>query len=118
MSYLNKWEETKIFRKDKILEFDFLNDNNLIIEIEDEYYCLSQPFNTVEKKYYDHLNEKLANELNLTNVNKEIENFIKKLNRYNEAKDVAESLMGKIADFRNCTIKEVHIDFGLEKNED
>lgn len=118
MTFLNKWEQDKIYRKDKILEFEFLSENGFITEIEDDYFYLNQPFPTVEKKFYDQLNEKLANELNLKNVDKEIESFIKKFNKYNEAKDIAECLMGKIADLKNCTIKEIHSEFGLQASED
>lgn len=118
MAFLNRWDQDRIYKKDQILEFEFLIDNDFITEIEDEYFYLNQPFATVEKVYYDQINEKLANELSLKNVNKEIESFIKKFNKYNEAKDIAESLMGKIADLKNCTIKEIHNEFGLQASED
>lgn len=117
MAFLNDWEEDKIYKKVNILEFDFLEENGFVTEIEDEFFYLNQPFSVVEKKFYDFINGKLANELNLTDANKEIDNFIKKLNKYNEAKDIAESLMGKIADLKSCSIKDIHSEFGLNNTE-
>lgn len=115
---LNNWEEDKICLKDKILEFEFLTENDYITEIEDGYFYLNTSFPIVEQKFYDEKNKQLADELNLKDVNKEIDNFIKKLNKYNEAKDIADSLMGKIADFKGCSIKDIHLEFGLQASED
>lgn len=113
-SLLNNWEAEKVVRKDRILEFEFLIDGGFITEIEDDYFYLNTPLHEVEKKLYDERNRKLADELNLTNVQQEIKWFIQKINRYNEAKDIAQSLMGKIADLKEVPIREIHEDMGMD----
>lgn len=113
-SLLNDWEAQKVIEKRKILELEFLIDNKLITEVEDGYFYLNAPLYDVEKKLYDEKNRKLADELNLTDAQKEIKKFIQKINRYNEAKDVAESLMGKIADLKGVPIREIHEDLGID----
>lgn len=113
MSIFNNWDEDKIIKKDQIKEFEFLKDNSYINEIEDDYYYLSANINDVERAFYEIENKKIANELDLKDVQKEITSFIKKLNNYNKAKDVAENLMGKIAELRGVTIKSVHEDLDM-----
>lgn len=98
---LNNWEKFKIIHKNKIKEFNFLMKNDLIIHIESDYYYAVEDINNAYFK------AKCA-ELNLTDgVEKEIQIFIKKLNEYNELKDCADSLIGKIAEFKGVRIKEI-----------
>lgn len=118
MTQFNNWEDTKIIRKDKILEFDFLDENSFITEIEAGYYYLSANMPDVEKKFYEEKNAQLADELDLKDTQKEITGFIKRLNMYNAAKDVAQTLMGKIADLRGVTVKDIHEEMGIPLNED
>jgi site-specific DNA-adenine methylase len=40
------------------------------------------------------------------------------LHTYNEVKDSAQALLGFIASKRDCTLKEVYQEFGLELNQD
>lgn len=108
MSFLNNWDEVKIIHKTDILHFDFLYEHDYIKEIKEDYYFLVGSFPDVEKALYDNLNAALANELDLADPQKEINGFIKKLNRYNNAKDTAQSLIGKIAELKNTTIKEIN----------
>ena len=44
----------------------------------------------------------------------DIDSIIKKLHTFNEIKDIAQILMGKIADIKLMTIKEVHIQFNAQ----
>ena len=114
MALLNDWTSQKIIHKDKIIEFEFLTDNNFITEIEDGYFYLNAEFHSVERIYIEKLNSKIMNRLNIQDANKEIKTYIKKLNKYNEAKDIAQSLMGKIADLKGVTIKEIHEEMGVD----
>lgn len=118
MKILNDWEEEKIIKKDNIVEFDFLYENRLIKEIEDGYYHLNDTLYNVEKKFYDEANRMIADKLGLQDIQKEIDRFIKKLNKYNEAKDIAQSLMGKIAEMRGVTIKDIHSEMGMSMLEE
>lgn len=118
MPFFNNWDEERIIRKDKIKEFEFLDDNDFIKEIEDEYYFLTTSLIEVERKFYEETNAAIANELDLKDVQKEIESFIKKLNKYNQAKDIAQSLMGKIAELKGVTIKDVHAEMEMPLNDE
>lgn len=118
MSCFNDWEAHKIIHKSEIMEFEFLNDNSYIEEIDSGYYYLAVDIGTVEKKFYTKKNEEIADELNLGDVQKEIATFVKKLNRYNYAKDIAQTLMGRMAELKGTTIKNIHEDMGVPLNED
>lgn len=118
MRHLNKWDVEKIIKKENILEFEFLENNKYLTEIETDYFYLNKDFYTVEKNFYETINKELMKDLNINNLDLEIKNFIKKLNKYNEAKDIAQSLMGKIADLRDTTIKEVHKDLEVDFDND
>ncbi|TBU09544.1 hypothetical protein CWI36_0020p0060 [Hamiltosporidium magnivora] len=82
---LNNWEKEKIIHKNKILNFEFLNKNNFITEIKDSYFYLSVEYEKVEEYFYK-----------------------EKFKSYNELKDIAQAMMGKIADFKGSTLKEMH----------
>ncbi|KDQ12064.1 hypothetical protein BOTBODRAFT_176827 [Botryobasidium botryosum FD-172 SS1] len=43
-----------------------------------------------------------------------VSRHIKLLHEYNEAKDAAQMLMGKIAGIKQTTVKQLHEDYGLE----
>lgn len=118
MKIFNDWELRKILPRTSIKNFEYLKDNELIEEIEDGYYYLKSSIYDIEKKYYDEANNKLLDELNLTDTKKELKEIIKKLHKYNESKDIAESLMGKIADLRGVAIKEIHQDMGVYSEDD
>lgn len=113
MKTLNNWEDEKVIKKDDIIEFEFLYENGLIKEIEEEYYCLNGTLYNVEKKFYEENNMMMADKLGLRDVQKEIDCFIKKLNKYNEVKDIAQSLMGKIAEIKGVTIKDIHTEMEM-----
>jgi len=118
MIHFNNWEECKIIRKDQIMEFDFLEEKSYIQEIEDGYFYLTASMADVERRFYTEKNEEIASELNLVNVQKEISSFIKKLNRYNRAKDISQALMGKIAELKGITIRDIHEQMGIPVNDD
>ncbi|OCH92959.1 hypothetical protein OBBRIDRAFT_385261 [Obba rivulosa] len=42
-----------------------------------------------------------------------VSRHIKLLHQYNEAKDAAQILMGRLAAHRQTTIRQIHIDYGL-----
>ena len=46
-------------------------------------------------------------------VGQEVKALIKKFNNYNEIKDIAQALVGKIADLRGVSIKTVHEELGI-----
>ncbi|ELA42421.1 uncharacterized protein VICG_00520 [Vittaforma corneae ATCC 50505] len=118
MSFFNNWDEEKIIRMDKIKKFEFLDENNFIKEIENKYYYLTTSIADVERKFYEEENAAIANELDLQDVQKEMVSFIKKLNKYNQAKDIAQSLMGKIAELRGVTIKAIHDEMEISLNDE
>ncbi|KAI0652658.1 Swi5-domain-containing protein [Trametes meyenii] len=47
------------------------------------------------------------------NAEQIVSKHIKLLHRYNEAKDATQILIGKLAAYRQATIRQVHNDFGL-----
>lgn len=101
VSDLNNWEKLKIIHKNKIKKFEFLKKHKLIIHIESDYFY---SVDDIENKYY----KLKCDEIGLDeDVIEKVDEFIKKLNEYNEIKDVAEALIGKIAELKNLTIKEM-----------
>ncbi|KAI0684673.1 DNA repair protein, partial [Cytidiella melzeri] len=46
-------------------------------------------------------------------ANRIVSTHIKRLHQYNEAKDAAQILIGRLASHRGITIREVHNEFGL-----
>ncbi|KAI0728372.1 DNA repair protein [Fomitopsis betulina] len=46
-----------------------------------------------------------------------VSRHIKLLHGYNEAKDAAQILMGRLAAHRQSTIRQIHIDYGLTKDD-
>lgn len=110
---LNNWKEEEIIKKENIINFDFLMKRSYIKEIEGGYYYLDVDIDTVELELWKFKNEELANILNITDINKEIKQHIKNLNRYNELKDIAQALIGRIAELRQTTVKQVHEELDL-----
>ncbi|KAK6090956.1 hypothetical protein P3W45_000201 [Vairimorpha bombi] len=104
---LNDWSTSKIIHKDKILHFGILLSKNLITEIEDDYWYLSEKVEIVEYEIYKYFNEKMADEMNIEDSEAEIKKFIKDLHVYNELKDIGQSLVNKIAERKGTTSKEV-----------
>ncbi|KAG0438120.1 DNA repair protein SWI5 like protein [Dictyocoela muelleri] len=102
------WKKTPIIHKNKIKEFEFLMENNYITELDDNYFYLSETFAKIENHYYKNENEKLIQLLKIKDVDVELKNFIMKMNIYNEVKDISQSMMGKIAELRGVTNKEIH----------
>ncbi|KAI8981295.1 DNA repair protein [Trametes punicea] len=47
------------------------------------------------------------------NAEQIVSRHIKLLHRYNEAKDAAQILIGKLAAYRQTTIRQIHSDYGL-----
>lgn len=111
---LNDWEKEEIIRKDKIAEFDFLSRRRFITEVSMDYYYLSEDIKTVEMELWKDSNARLANELDIQDIDKEIKRFIKLLNSYNEIKDIGQELIGKIADLRQTTAKAIHEELGMD----
>ncbi|KAF7678791.1 DNA repair protein SWI5 like protein [Astathelohania contejeani] len=111
--HFNDWSNCEIIYKDDIINFEFLQENNLIKEIEDGYYYLRDELKNIEKRYYLMKNKELAAQLNIHDIDVEIKKFIRKLNLYNEIKDIGQMLMGKIADLRGVTTRELHEEFGI-----
>ncbi|EPR79235.1 Swi5 family protein, partial [Spraguea lophii 42_110] len=88
--------------------FEFLKENDFIEEIEQNHYVLKVSFGEIEDKFYEEENEKLKSKLGIKDIKKEISDIIKQMNVYNEIKDIAQSLMGRIAEIRGVTNKEIH----------
>ncbi|KAI0658359.1 DNA repair protein [Cubamyces menziesii] len=47
------------------------------------------------------------------NAEQIVSRHIKLLHKYNEAKDAAQILIGKLANYRQTTIRQIHNDYGL-----
>lgn len=114
----NDWDKTPIIHKSKIKNFDFLTENNLIKDLTDNYFCLTEPIEIVEDRYYRLENERLIDLLGIENVDDELKLFIENMNVYNEVKDIAQSMMGKIAELRGITNKEVHEEMDVLSSEE
>lgn len=107
---LNPWSVMKIIHKNKIKEFNFLLKNDLIVHIESDFYYSVKK---IEEKYYKLKYEEICKELGLNeNIEGEIQRFIRNLNEYNELKDCAEALIGKLAELKNVSIKEMRDQIG------
>lgn len=113
---LNNWIKTPIIRKKDILNFQFLDSYGYLEEIEKEYYCLNTDFSAVELEFYKKESAALADRLGIEDVRVEIKRFIQKLSLYNELKDIAQALLGRIADLKGITIKDVHSEFCVPKH--
>ncbi len=105
---LNDWENEKVIHKRNILEYDWLIENKFITEIEDEYFYLNKPFTEVEKMLYEEKTNDIMCKYGISDIDSELKSLIKKFNTYNEIKDIAQSLIGKIAELRGQPIKEIH----------
>lgn len=110
---LNNWEDDKIIHKSKILEIDWLMDKGLITEIEDGYFYLNKPFVETERLLYEDRTKVIMDKFGIKDIDLELKSLIKKFNTYNEIKDIAQTLIGKIADLRGQTVKEIHEDLGI-----
>ncbi|KAI5169917.1 hypothetical protein PAEPH01_1096 [Pancytospora epiphaga] len=110
---LNDWEKTPIINEKKILEMEFLLENEYITHIKDGYYYLNTDFSVVETKFYQKLNTNLMKRLGIGDVEKELKALIGKYNRYNRMKDIAEEFCGSLANFRGVSIKEIHTELGM-----
>ena len=111
---LNNWNLTPVIHKNKIINYEYLIEEGYIIEIQDDYYCLKISFDEIEDQFYTRKVKELKQKLQIKDIENELKTFIKKLNKYNEFKDVAQALIGKIAELRGETIKDVYNSLGLE----
>jgi uncharacterized protein YwgA len=114
MVEMDNWSTHGVMHKDKIRSFSFLSMHGYIREVADGYYCLTEDPETVETQLWKDVNGRLANELNIADIEKEIRTFIAKLNEYNEIKDIAQELMGKIAEFKQTTTRVIHEELGID----
>lgn len=113
MAVLNNWEAEGVVHRDRILELGFLCDGGYITEVADGYFCLNTPFGDVERRFYEERCRALMAELGIKDVELELKALIRKFNRYNEIKEVAEALCSKIADLRGVSIKDIHNELGI-----
>ncbi|AFM98106.1 recombination repair protein [Encephalitozoon hellem] len=114
MKLLNDWEKEEVIHKDRILNFDFLVEQDFIDEVEDGFYYLSKDLKTVETELWKKANHELADCLDIKNIDKEIKRFILLLNSYNEIKDIGQELIGRIASLRQTTAKDIHEELGMD----
>lgn len=117
-SPLNDWDTEIILRKDEIKEFDFLKKHNFIEEIEDDFFYLLKSSNFVEESFYKEKAEEIAREIGVENISKESKEFINKLNLYNETKDTAQTLIGKVAEFRGVCAKDIYKELNVDNEEE
>jgi hypothetical protein len=113
MVELNDWRKHEIIHRDNIKSYELLLRQGHIREAADGYYYLLEDPEAVETALWKNANERLADELGITSVEKEIKAFIARLNEYNEVKDIAQALMGKIAELRQTTAKVIHEELGM-----
>lgn len=108
---LNNWDKTPVIKRQSILNFEFLSTHGHLQEIEDGYYFLLHDLGTVELDFYMSKSLELAGKLGIKNLDVEIKEIIKKINIYNELRDIGNTFLGKLAEIRNTTIKCVHEEF-------
>jgi hypothetical protein len=104
---LNNWKLDKVIHKDKILNFDILISKNCLKEVDKDYFYLIFPLEVCESFILEIRNKELASDLGITEVEKEIKNFINQLNKYNELKEIGETLVHKIAERKGKTSKQI-----------
>lgn len=114
MTLFNNWSSTPIISKPNISNFDFLLTHSLITHIDFNYYYLNNPNTNLELFYYKIKNQELATKLNITNIDNSLKQFINELNLYNEIKDVADALIGKISELRGVSLKSVREEFEMD----
>ncbi|CAD25252.1 hypothetical protein [Encephalitozoon cuniculi GB-M1] len=114
MKLLDDWEREKIIHKDKIRNFDFLVEGDFIKEVADGFYCLCKDIEAAEAELWKKANCEMAEHLGIEDINKEVKRFISLLNTYNEVKDIGQELIGRIANLRQTTAKDVHEELGME----
>lgn len=78
------------------------NIENVVNSLEDKLKVVEEEITILEKENHS------INELDV---------IIKKLHDYNEMKDIAQELMGKIAFIKGATIREIHKDFNADIDE-
>ncbi|EOB11383.1 hypothetical protein NBO_1230g0003 [Nosema bombycis CQ1] len=104
---LNNWKLHKVIHKDKILNFDILISKNCLKEVDKDYFYLISPLEVCESFILEIRNEELASDLGITEVEREIKNFINQLNKYNELKEIGETLVHKTAERKGKTSKQI-----------
>lgn len=110
---MNDWQTAPIIHKGKILDFEFLCSSELIAEVADGYYQLSKPPEVVEAAVYGRKVREIMDKYNLVDLDKELKCLMKKFNTYNELKDIAQALIGRIADMRGVSIRKVHEELNI-----
>lgn len=114
MSLFNNWHDTPIIHQSNIINYSFLESHSLITHLDSEYYYLNNPDMNLELFYYQEKNKDLAHILSINDVDASIKVFIDDLNTYNEIKDIADALMGKISELRGVSLMTVREEFGLD----
>lgn len=104
---LNPWNNLKVIHKSKIKQFDYLVSKRLIHHIDSGYYYA---VDNIENLYFKSRCEEMGID---QKIEKKVDCFIKQLNKYNELKDCAESLIGKIAELKGVSIKEMREEIGV-----
>lgn len=107
----NDWTQHEIIHKNDILNFDFLQENEFIKEIEEDFYFLTVQQEKLEECFYDFKTKEIQKKLKINNIETEIQVFIAKLNKYNEIKDIADEMLGKLAELKGVSLKEIHEEF-------
>jgi hypothetical protein len=57
------------------------------------------------------------NEENQEEISKCIQDHMKLLHDYNEIKDIGQIVIGKIAEIKGCTSREIYLEYGLDLND-
>ena len=114
---LNNWRGEKVLHRDNIIEFDLLLENEFIIEIQDDYYCLNKPADEVELYIYEKKTRELMEKHGIVDLEKELKSLIKKYHEYNELREIAQTLAGRIAEARGITVKSVYEELGIPEGD-
>ena len=116
---LNDWEREKVIRGDRVLELDLLLKHRLVSEVPDcaGYFYLNEPVEEVERILSEEKLSSLMEKHHIGNVDQEIKRLLARITKYNRIKDIAQTLMGKVATLREVSIKEMHIELGINPDE-
>lgn len=90
-------------------------DNSLFLFKSDQIQQLQEIRNEIEKLETE--NQDIKSRLDIDDIEYALKEHIRKMHEYNDVKDNVQLLLGKLAEFKGCTIKEMYKEYDLDFND-